>query len=409
MRSTSSARKTVAALLCVVFPAGATPAPVAAAGPPEPALLLTFYAADVPEETARARVESICGLLPSKLRVSRVTLPPEAERPASRPEPPEADAASVARISARLAEAARRMERMETREAALLLEEAERDARSFRPGASLQPYLAELFLRRGALLLWAGNRAGAEEMFGRARVLRPAFDPDPGLYSPAFREAWARAAARPPAGAEIVVESIPSGSDIFVNGAKAGTTPGRVRVPVLAPVRLTVARPGYVPDERVGHWLPGDSEVIETTLSCDRMSRLEELLEASGGGREAGAILDAMASAAGATRVGIFILGGRGAGARVRVLSMARGDGEAVAAGEFEWPPGADAAAEKAAGLLKAAGWPGVSGDSGSAAPWYHRWWIWVLVGVAAVGAAAGAGGGGGDSGGSTGAIGVNF
>lgn len=80
--------------------------------------------------------------------------------------------------------------------------------------------------------------------------------------------------------------------------------------------------------------------------------------------------------------------------------------------GEFGWPEGedaADAGGTAAASLLKGAGWPAISGDSHSRAAWYHKWWIWALLGAAVIGAAAGAGGGGGSSGGSTGAIGVNF
>ncbi len=413
MRFTSSARRGLAALLCVLLSAGSGGAAATAAGPPVPSLILTFFATDIPEETARARMEGISRLLPGDLRVAWVPLPAQADQSGKTHEPPDADGASLERISAMLADAARRMERMETGEAALLLEAAEREARSFRPGESLRPYLAEIFLRRGLLLLWAGNRAGAEDMFGRVRVLRPEFTPDPALFSPSFRESWSRGAARPAAGAEILVQSIPSGADIFLDGTKAGSTPGRVRVPVLSPVVIRLTRSGYLPVELSGYWLPGDSEMRDVTLTRDRLSRLEELLESSGGGKESGALLNEMASSAGAERVGVFLLTGNGATARVRVLSLKQGDDEPAEAGEFGWPEGEDgteAAAAKAASFLKAAGWPAVSSDTRAAAPWYHKWWIWALVGVAVAGAAAGAAaGGGGSSGGSTGAIGVNF
>ncbi len=412
MRSTSSARKSLAALLCVLLGAGTGGGRAVAAQSPLPSLILTFHASDVPEESARAQREAISRGLLAELRVAWVPLPPQREPAEGTARPPEADGESLERIAARLGEAARRMERMETGEAERLLEESERDARSFRPGESLRPYLAEIFLRRGLLLLWAGNRAGAEGMFGRARVLRPDFAPDPALYSPSFREAWARAATRVPAGAEVLVQSLPSGADISVDGTKAGKTPARVRVPALAPVVIRVTRPGYLPVERSGHWLPGDSEMLEVTLARDRLSRLEELLAGGGGGKEAGGLLAGIASAAGAERVGVFVITGNGPGARVRVLSLERGQEEVKAAGEFRWPEGddgADTAGVRAAVLLRAAGWPGISGGARPKAPWYHTWWLWALLGAAVIGAAAGAGGGGGSSGGSTGAIGVNF
>jgi len=357
-------------------------------------------------------METISRLLLAELRVVWVSVPPQVDRSGDKPEPPDPDGASLGRLAAKLGQAARRMERMETREANLLLDATEREARAFRPGDSLRPYLAEIFLRRGLLHLWAGNRAGAEEMFGRARILRPDFTPDPGLFSPSFRESWSRAAARPPAGAEIVVQSIPSGADILVNGTKAGATPGRVRVPVLSPVGIRLTRPGYLPVERSGYWLPGDSEMLDVTLTRDRLWRLEELLSASGGGKEAGALLSEMLSAAGAERVGVFLLTGKGPMTRVRVLSLEKGNDEPAVAGEFAWPEGeggTGAAAASAASLLKSAGWPPVSRDARKAAPWYHKWWVWALLGAAIVGAAAGAGGGGGGSGGTTGEIGVNF
>ncbi len=412
MRSTSSARKGLAALLCILLTAG-TGFPVAArAQAPSPSLILTFHASDVPEGTARARMEAVSRCLLEELRVAWVPVPAQGEPSTVGAVAADADGAALERIGARLAEAARRMERMETREAERLLEESEREARSFRPGESLGPYLAELFLRRGLLLLWAGNRAAAEDMFGRARVLRPDFAPDPAFFSPAFREAWSRAAARPPAGAELLVQTIPSGAEIFVGGVRAGSTPARVRVPVMSPVVVRLTRAGYLPVERSGHWLPGDSEMLDVTLTRDRLSRLGELLETSAGGKEAGSLLAGMASAAGADRVAVFVLAGTGPGARVRVLSLERGQEEPKASGEFRWPEGedgSDAAGGAAASLLAAAGWPATSREAHREAPWYHKWWIWALLGAAVVGGAVGAGGGGGSSGGSTGAIGVNF
>ncbi len=412
MRSTSSARRALAALLCVLLATGTGCPGLAAAEAPSPALILTFHTSDLPEAAARARMEAISGRLPATLRIARVRVPAQADPAGTKADRPDADGASLERIAAGLAEAVRHMERMETREAETLLDASEREARSFRPGESLRPYLAEIFLRRGLLLLWAGNRAGAEEMFGRARALRPDFAPDPALFAPSFRESWSRAAARAPAGAEILVPSLPSGAEISVDGTRAGATPARIRVPALSRVDIRLTRPGYLPVERTGYWLPGDSEMLDVTLTRDRLSRLSELFAESGGGKEAGVLLNGMASAAGAERVAVFVLAGRGPGARVRVLSLARGENEPRSVGEFPWPEGADGADDAAAAasaLLAAAGWPTISGASRAEAPWYHKWWIWALLGAAVAGALAGAGGGGGSSGGSSGAIGVNF
>lgn len=411
MRFTSSARKTVAGVLCVLLLAVTGRAPAPAAEPPAPALLLVFHGADIPAEVARGRREALSRRLLADLRVDWLPTPVQPGSSGKIPDPPDADGASLERIQAMLGEAVRHMERMETLEAGAVLDAAEREARSFRPAESLRPFLADIFLRRGLLLLWAGNRAGAEEMFGRVRVLRPDFEPDPGMFSPSVREAWSRATARPPAGAEILVQSIPAGADVFVGGTRAGATPARVRVPALTRVVVRVVRRGYLPIELSGHWLPGDSEMRDVTLTRDRLSRLEELVAADGG-KEAGAILDEMAREAGASRVAVIVLTSRGPGSAVRILSLARGDEAPAPAGGFTWPDEEDATDEagaRAASLLVAAGWPAVSGDTRVAAPWYHKWWFWAVLGAAIAGAVAGAGGGGGGSDGSTGAIGVDF
>ena len=412
MKFTSSARRGLAGLLCVLLAAVTARPPALAAEPPAPSLLLTFHAADIRATVARARMETISRRLLAGLHVAWLPVPRQPDPSGKRPDPPEADGASLERISGMLGEAARRMERMETRETESLLVAAEREARLFRPGEPLRPYLAEIFLRRGLLFLWAGDRAAAEEMFGRVRVLRPDFSPDPALFSPSFREAWSRAAARPAAGAEILVQSIPPGADIIVGATKAGTTPGRVRVPVLTPVVIRVTRTGYLPVELSGHWLPGDSEMRDITLTRDRLSRLEELVGAGDGGTEAGAILNEMARAAGAERVAVIVMTGREPTTAIRVLSIRQGDALPVAAGTFAWPEGedgAETAAANAVSVLKSAGWPAVSSETRAAGPWYHKWGFWAVLGVAIAGVAAGAGGGGGGSGGSGGAIGVDF
>lgn len=355
-------------------------------------------------------------LLLRDLEVRWVSPPAAGQAPQGKELFPEADDASLERISARMAEVHRRMERMETREAAALLAEAEGEARRFRLTGATRPFFAEIFLRRGLLKLWEGDRGKAEELFARSRVLQPDFSPDPGLFSPAFREAWKRAGERTPPEADLLVQSIPPGASVHIDGNRVGTAPGRFKVPVSRPVRIRLALPGYQEMERQGQWLPGDSESIESVLVRDRVATLGDLLTASPEGKGTGPLLAEMAAGAGAVRTALMVLEGRDGRSFVSVFSSAGGDSDPVFLGRFEWPEGvegAEEAAGRAAKLLKGAGWPEKKERAGGGgAPWYHNWWIYLLVGAVVIGVAAGAGGGGGgggSSGSSTGGIGVSF
>ncbi|MGE5753659.1 MAG: hypothetical protein ACM319_08470, partial [Deltaproteobacteria bacterium] len=123
-----------------------------------------------------------------------------------------------------------------------------------------------------------------------------------------------------------------------------------------------------------------------------------------------------MAAGAGATRTALMILEERDGRPFVSVYSSAGGDSDPVFLGRFEWPEGGQGAGEaavKTARMLKDAGWPAKKETAGGAeAPWYHKWWVYLLIGAVAIGVAAGVGGGGGgggSSGSSTGGIGVAF
>ena len=379
----------------------------------EPCLLLKFSAPSVPEESARSRLAPIPALLLRDLGVRWVAPPSSGQVPADPKDLyPEADDASLERISGKMAEALRRMERMETREAAVLLSEAEGEARRFRLGDSTRPFFAEIFLRRGLLHLWEGERGKAEEMFARSRVLQPGFSPDPGLFSPAFREAWTRAGERPPPDAELLVQSIPPGASVLLDGKRAGTTPCRIKVSS-RPVRLRLALAGYQEIDKAGQWLPGDSEAIESVLVRDRVATLGELLAASPGGKGSGPLLSELTAGAGATRAALLVLGVRDGQPVLSVLSSGPGNADPSLLGQIEWPggeEGAEAAAGRAAELLRSAGWPAAESPRGAQAPWYRKWWVWIAIGAVAAGVLAAAGGGGGDgAGSSTGAIGVAF
>ncbi len=390
-------------------------AALAATEPPaEPCLLLKFFAPSVSEESARSLLAPIPALLLRDLGVRWVLPPAPGQVPADPKDLfPEADDASLERISGKMAEALRRMDRMETREAAVLLSEAEGEARRFRLGDSIRPFFAEIFLRRGLLHLWEGERGKAEEMFARSRVLQPGFSPDPGLFSPTFREAWTRAGERPPPDAELLVQSIPPGASVFLDGKRVNTTPGRIKISSSRPVRLRISLAGYQEIDKAGQWLPGDSEAIESVLVRDRIATLGELLTASPEGKGGGPLLSELTAGAGATRAALLVLGERKGQPVLRVFSSGRGNADPALLGQIEWPAGVEGAAEAAgrtAELLRNAGWPGAESPRNAQAPWYRKWWVWIAVGAVAIGVLAGAGGGGGNGGGSsTGAIGVAF
>jgi hypothetical protein len=415
MTYTSSVRRPLALLLCLALAMQGTAASAAAAGPTvESCLLLKYIAPSVPDSFARERMAQIPSLLSEDLGVRWVPLPaPEAASRDPKSLFPEADDASIERISGKIAEALRRMDLMETREAKALLDEAESEARKFRLGEATRPLFAEIFLRRGLLNLWEGNPGKGEEMFARSRVLRPGFSPDPGLFSPTFRDAWSKAAKRQAPGADLLVHTIPPGASVHLDGKPAGNTPGRIKVSSFGPVRVRIVLAGYQDVEKAGQWLPGDSEAVEIVMVRDRAATLGELLTASPDGRGCGPLVAELAAAAGASRVALLVLSGTEGEPVARVLTSGKGDSDPVVLGEFAWPSGEEGAKEAAgrtARLLLGAGWPaagGSKGDAGSA--WYHKWWVWLLIGAAAVGVAAGAGGGGGGGGGSTGTIGVTF
>jgi hypothetical protein len=329
---------------------------------------------------------------------------------------PDPDDTSLERISGKTAEALRRMDRMDTGEAAALLLDAEKEARKYRFGEATRALFSEIFLRRGQLHLWEGDPGKAGEWLARAKVLRPGFSPDPGLFSPAFLDAWNRAGDRPPPEAELLVQTLPPGATVYLDGKPAGATPGRVKVSSSGPVRVRIERAGYQAVEKAGQWLPGDSERIEIVLARDRTATLGDLLAESPEGKGTGPLLAELAAGAGASRVALLVLGEREGEPVLRVFASAEGSADPVFLGQFEWTAGEEGAVEAAgrtAKLLRNAGWPvgkGFPPGDGEAA-WYHKWWVWLLIGAAAFGVAAGAGGGsaGGSAGSSTGTIGVAF
>ncbi len=415
MRSTSRKRKFLAAVLSVILlPGTGGISPAIAESPPEPSILIKVFASPIPPGEAKDRLDALQARLTAGLNVLWVSPQPVDNVVAEAPkEFPVADAEALAAIARNLEEANRHMDRMEP-DAAAGLAATETLARSYRFGESTRPYLAEVFLRRGMLFLWEGDRDHAVDMLSRSRALRPEFSPDPAMFSPPFLDAWMRAGQRPPPQAELLVTSLPPSATIFLDGREAGRTPGRVRVPHPGPVHIRVFAEGYLPGERTGQYLPGDFASLEFPLVPDRNAVLARILSSSPDGKEAGPILSRMITETGATRAALILLEEGTEGQELRVLSQDREQNVPVVLGTVEWhggDEGADRVAASTIDMMQKAGWPSQSGTDVALSPWYHEWWFWTLVGIAAVGVAAGIGGsgGGGSSGSSSGTIGVDF
>jgi hypothetical protein len=416
MRFTSSARKSLALFLSVILfrNAGGIPA-VLAESPVEPCILLKVSASSIPPDVAKGKLGAMETLLEEGLLVRFLPLTSTGDGESQAGEPfPAADDQSLEKIAESLGSAIRHMERMDTKAATERLSEAENIARSFRFGETTRPYLAEIFLRRGLLSLWEGEAGIAEEMLARSRVLRPGFIPDPAMFSPLFLEAWMRSGERPPPRAEILVNSLPPGAKIYLDGEEAGMTPGRVPVSRSGPVTIRVLAEGYLPGERTGQWLPGDSEAMDFPLARDPNAALLDILSSSPDGKEAGPLLSRMILETGARRAALLLLEEGDKGMVLRVSSLAQGEDAPVVLGMVEWQGGDEGIAqvvESTVKMLIGAGWPARSDTDTEGSPWYRKWWVWTLLGVAAAGVAVGLGGsgGGGSSESSTGTIGVNF
>jgi hypothetical protein len=418
MRSTSNRRSAVAALLCgALLAQGLASGTVQAAeAAEEAALLLKYTSPGISEVEAHKILDPLPAVLKEEVLVRWVPVPEEPGAGADEsPRLPLADDAVLRGIAGKLAAASASMDTVEWANARALLDEAEREVRSFRFDEAIRPFLFEIFLRKGMLMLWEGETAPAESFLARSHALRPDFTPDPALFPPQFLSAWARAAGRPTPEAELLVNSLPPGAQIFVDGEKRGTTPMRVRIASPGPHRIQVSHPGYRDAKREGQWLPGDYGILEFTLPGDRFARLGEILGDPLRGSGSGPILAEVAAAAGVRRIAIIVLekGESGDVLRARLYATSPDGGDAVPIGERTLSPGklpADATARWAAERMLSAGWP-PAGTRGRESPWYNSFWLWAAVVsvVAAVAVAVGGSGGGSGSGGTTGTVAVNF
>ena len=417
MRSTSSRRSAVALLLCGALLWRSTPTVAAAetGSPPEAALLLKYAAPDLPDREARGVLAPIPGTVARELRIRWLPVPQEP--PGKGPpagDPPVPDDAALRRIAALVSDASERMEKVESADASLLLDRAESACRSYRFTEATRPFLAEIFLRRGILRLWEGKGADAEALFSRVRALRPGFSPDPALFPPQVLSAWEAAGHRSVPVPELLVESLPSGAEIFVDGERRGVTPARVRTEYIAPVRIRVSHPGYRDAETTGQWLPGDTEILRFSLPGDRVARIGELLAGPGAekGGGAGPLVEELSAEAGTSRIAILMVerGADGGGLRARLYAGRPAGRDPALLGETSFPEGEEGggtAGRWVSDTLAADGWPRTERDAGS---WYRSPWFWgIFVAVVVTGAIAAGGGGGGSSGSSGGAVVVNF
>ena len=417
MRSTSSRRSAVALLLCGTLLWRSAPTVVAAeaGASTEPALLLKYAAPDLPDRSARQVLDPIPAIVAKELRIRWLPVPQEPSgEDTSIAEIPVPDDAALRRIAGKVSRASEQMDKVESAAAERLLEEAEKECRSYRFTEATRPFLAEIFLRRGILRLWEGKASDAEVLLSRVRALRPGFTPDPALFPPQVLSVWEAIRHRPVPEAELLVESLPSGAEIFVDGERRGVTPARVRTKNIAPVRIRVSHPGYRDAETTGQWLPGDTEILRFSLPGDRVARLGELLAggAQGKGGGAGPLVEELSAAAGTSRVAILMLEKEalGEGLRARLYAGRPASLDPALLGETSFPEGkrgAEISGKWVADTLAADGWPRAERPE---RPWYYSPWFWGILLSVGVAAALGAGGGGSGSGGSSGGtVAVNF
>jgi hypothetical protein len=415
MRSTSSRRSAVALLLCGALLWRSAP-PVAAAeaaASREPALLLKYAAPDLPDRSARQVLDPIPAIVSKELRIRWLPVPLEPSGQDTSPkEIPVPDDAALRRIAGTVFRASEQMDKFESAAADRLLEEAEKECRSYRFTEATRPFLAEIFLRRGILRLWEGKGSDAEALLSRVRALRPGFTPDPALFPPQVLSVWEAIRHRPFPEAELLVESLPSGAEIFFDGERRGVTPARVRTKNIAPVRIRVSHPGYRDAETTGQWLPGDTEIVRFSLPGDRVARLGELLAgaAEGKGGGAGPLVEELSAAAGTSRVAILMLekDASGVGLHARLYAGRPASLDPALLGETSFPDGkrgAEISGKWVVDALAADGWPRAERPE---KPWFKSPWLWGILLALGVAAALGAGGGG--SGGSSGGtVAVNF
>ena len=409
MRSTSSRRSAVALLLCGTLLWRSAPTVAAESGPSRaPALLLKYAAPDLPDPSARQVLDPVPSIVAKELRVRWLPVPLEpSEKEPAGGEIPVPDDAALRRIAGKVSLASERMDKVETAAAERILEEAEKECRSYRFTEATRPFLAEIFLRRGILRLWEGKTSDAEALLSRVRALRPGFTPDPALFPPQVLSAWEAIRQRPVPEAELLVESLPSGAEIFIDGERRGVTPARVRTKDIGPVRIRVSHAGYRDAETAGQWLPGDTEILRFSLPGDRVARLGELLAgaAQGKGGGAGPLVEELSAAAGTSRVAIGMLekGAGGEGLRARLFAGRPASLDPALLAETSFPDGkrgAEVFGKWVADTLAADGWPR---EETPERAWYKTPWFWGILLAVGVAAALGAGGGGGGTEGSSG------
>jgi len=174
MKSTSSRRSAVALLLCDAAVASAPTVAAADAGTPmEPALLLKYAAPDLPDRSARGVLDPIPAIVAKELRIRWLLSPWNLQGRTRPPGRSGSRDAALRRIAGMVSPSLGTDEKVESASASLLLEEAEKECRSYRFTEATRVPRGDLSPAGDPSVSGRGRWSDAEALFSRVRALRP--------------------------------------------------------------------------------------------------------------------------------------------------------------------------------------------------------------------------------------------
>ncbi|HEY3354482.1 MAG TPA: PEGA domain-containing protein [Polyangia bacterium] len=378
------APRSVALVLALLGAAGA-----AAAAPERPVILVVPRGGPGPDRAALAALAAPHG---------RAVFDDDAPRTAGE-DPAEAEASRL-RARARATAAAARALYYEARpvEAAAQAQALLAEAGETLAYAGAIAELRELWFWLATSLAKAGRAVEAQHAFERAGDLGMTL-PEPGLLPPevtAALEAGLKAAAARPR-RRLVVQTIPTGAELTVDGRPAGRAPAIVSLPQ-GEHYVAAARFGSHPAVRKVAVGPAPEVVLEIALepaSAAELGRQLAALRARGALDLADpAVVGALAQLNGAAEVLTVVrqpLAGRERVAVTRWVPAWR----RAAAAETTVPADPDGRRGAIASLADQL-WPpppAPPAAPAAARPLWQRWWVWAIVGGTAAAVAAGVGG----------------